>query len=111
MLNIYMVSGEMSEDGAFLVFAKNTREAKKTAWSDVHSLLCDNYLEMRVKRLRGKDWLYKEAQSGLLLGDAPHVVDNPRGCECCGCWGNTEIGADEKCDSCREHRCDEHHHA
>jgi len=87
-----------SSEAAVLVFANTAREAKKLAWDSVVCDFCDNdWTDLRVNQLKGRPWLFKEMRK-----DIPHVVDNPRSCDSCGFWGNSEIGEDGLCEDCRE---------
>jgi hypothetical protein len=83
-------------ESALLVFANSAKEAKKIFWNDYDAdLVCSEYIDIGVKLLRNKPWLDKEA-----VKDTPHCI-SPKYCKCCGIWGQSEIGKDDLCDSCR----------
>ena len=87
-----------SSEAAVLVFANTAREAKKLAWGSIVCDFCDNdWTDLRVNQLKDMSWLFKEMRRNI-----PHVIDNPRSCDSCGFWGNSEIGDDGLCEGCRE---------
>ena len=101
-LNIYMgydrVGGPRM--GAILVFARTAKEARRLAWHRA-AWEWESWLDVAVLRLRENDHLYAEADAQKLAADEPHVIDDPRCCADCMCWGDP-IGEDGLCPSCRE---------
>ena len=101
-MNTYMGYGESGpEEGAALIFAKTVKEAKKAFWQTCQGMMFEDYLEMRIKRMRKSDWLFAEADPRKIQASVPHVIDSPRSCQRCEHWGHTPIGIDGNCDDCR----------
>ena len=89
-----------SGDGAVLIFANNAREAKKLAWNEIDGWLWDaEYIDIRVRMLRNKEFLREQAQS-----DEPHAIDNPIICSTCEYWGVSELNEEGNCGDCVEAR-------
>ena len=98
-------------DGAALIFAHNAKEAKKVFWNScAGSIAGERYIDSQVTWLRDRPWLFDEMPVSAEVGDKPCVLDSPRSCRCCGCWGHEPIGKDERCDTCRAGDCDTTHH-
>jgi hypothetical protein len=104
MLNAYMVCSRdgTAIEGAALVFANSVQQARAIGWRHVGNDFTDSYLDFAAYRLRKEAWLFDEANSEKLANNVPHVIDNPKTCEHCECWGQSPIGADGLCDDCRE---------
>lgn len=100
-----MGTTESPEDsGAVLIFANTLREAKRMFTREWHGSMFDEYTEARVSWLRGKDWLFKEANKSKLSCNIPHIVDSPKVCKACECWGKSELDAEGYCTECAEDR-------
>lgn len=83
-----------NSDKFVLVFARDSKEAKQLAGKSSKLKGCPNiFVGFPIKN---KPWLMNEA-----LSDEPHVVENPRKCKVCEAWGQSEIGEDGYCESCR----------
>lgn len=93
------------KEGAMLVFAHTAREARTIGWRECCNTLTDDYLDFAASWLRDCDWLFKEADAEKLAADTPHLVWNIRACRACEMWGDSEIGDDGLCDSCRNDIC------
>jgi len=103
-MNIYMVYSEGAgcEEGAALVFAHTSKEARKVGWNEVGCLFTGEYIDFASTRLRNHDWLFEEANQEKLVDDIPHAIDNPKCCKGCEMWGgDSRIGEDGLCDECR----------
>jgi len=88
-------------EGAVLVFAHNTREAKRVGWCSILIDLCDGeYIDMAVKLMR-EPQLYENADQDKLARGIAHVIDSPKSCMDCELWGEhlNEAGV---CESCAE---------
>ena len=83
------------EEGACLVFAYNSRQAKKLAYSILRNWGSE-YIDVRVRWLKDEDYLFKQMRS-----DKPHVIESPETCDICGMWGGGEI-INGVCEMCRE---------
>lgn len=105
-MNTYMVfSGSLgSEQGAFLVFAHTSREARKVGWPYASFTLTDEYIDLAARRLWNKPWLYNEASEEKLLQGRAHVIEDPISCSECSYWGVSPIGDDKLCEACRENQ-------
>ena len=101
-LKMYMSYVEEPQEGASLVFAHSSREAKKLAWQGCP--VCGDggeFTAVRVKWLPDKDypWLRREADPKKLAADQGHVIDSPRSCRHCETWGKA-MANDEECEDC-----------
>lgn len=105
-MNIYMGYGpDGPEEGAVLIFAITRREAKSIFWRDCQGMMFEEYIDMRLNRIRNKSWLFAEANPALLLGSTPHCIDSPKTCKACERWGaESPIGEDGYCGECRTER-------
>lgn len=103
MLKMYMVysRGAGPEEGAALAFAHNSQEARVVGWGGIVSDITDEFIDVASLRLRNKDWLYAEANQEKLKAEIPHHIDAPRSCSNCETWGESPIGDDGLCESCR----------
>lgn len=82
-LHIYMGfdSKAGSTEGAILIFANTSKEARKVGWRTMQSILDTAWVDMTVKRLRHNlDYLYGDAVQSKLEADIPHAVDSMRDC-------------------------------
>ena len=84
MLKPYMVhAGAPEEDGAVLVFAHNSQQAKVTAWRECGAFMFDRYTDLRVNSLKGRDWLFSDCDKDKLRDGIPHSVIEPKTCFNC----------------------------
>lgn len=92
------------EEGAMLVIAHNTREAKRMAWPVLGDWGSDEYTDLAVRLLRDDHVLALADQQKLAAGE-PHVVDSPTVCDACEFWGYA-VDADGYCAYCDEYAGD-----
>jgi hypothetical protein len=97
----WSISGGL-EEGAVLVIAHSSREARKVGWNEEGDPLVYDYLDGKAAYLRDSDWLLKEAHPVKFANDQAHVISNPKSCKECLHWGQSPIGKDGLCESCRE---------
>lgn len=99
-LHPYMgYSGDPGE-GAVLVFAHSAREAKPLAFGCLGAWFETDYIDTRVRRLRGDHaYLLTLADQDKLSAGAAHVIDDPPSCQSCNRWG-TPLSADMRCADC-----------
>jgi len=91
-----------SSEGAVLVFARNSREAKKVVARNCLGWLVGDYTDIAVRRLREyEDYLYTLADQEKLAKNEPHVIDSPPFCKLCERWG-TPLDEEGICEDCRE---------
>jgi hypothetical protein len=88
------------EEGAILIFAHTAREARNIGWNDCP--FETEFIDFATKRIRNENWLYEEADQNKLANGIPHVIDNPKTCLSCGCWGGCPIDDDCLCEPCRD---------
>jgi hypothetical protein len=90
-------------EGAVLIFAHTSKEAKRIGWRDSNVLhdMTDSYVEVRIRYLKQSPYLFKEAEKTKLKKDIPHVIDSPTSCKRCELWGG-ELNNDGYCESCIE---------
>lgn len=101
-LNMYMgfSRGAGPFEGAALIFANTAREAKKIGYRGIGwDLTGGDFLDFGIKRIKGADYLLKEADQIKLEAGIPHVIDAPRCCSRCEMWGN-EILENGLCTDC-----------
>ncbi len=87
------------EEGAVLVFAHNSREARKFTFD--HRLVVEEWLDTAVKWLRDNPLLFEYADKEKLARGEPHVIDSPPSCIICYQWGNP-IDETGICSQCKE---------
>jgi len=109
MLNAYMIFSRIGgcEIGAALVFAHTAKEARVVGWRGIGSDLTDEYTDLAANRLRNKPWLFDEALAVKFANDEAHVIDDPKSCHTCECWGQSPIGEDGLCEGCRQNVIDD----
>jgi hypothetical protein len=90
-----------NREAACLIFAHDTKEAKKIGFAVVNSWFDTDWIDMRVKQLRMEEHLYKEANPEKLAAGIAHVIESPRICQKCEMWGE-EINENGVCESCLE---------
>jgi len=111
MLKMYMVfsSESGSGEGACLVFAHTTREAKRIAWTDCDWEITDYWIDVGVRLIREENEnLYEEADQEKLKADIPHVISSPKACESCHLWGY-ELNDKGYCETCEDITADFSH--
>lgn len=89
-----------SEEGAILVIAHTSREAKKLTWQSGEMWNIDGWTELAVKLIRDKDIMVL-ADWDKVAADQPHVIDQPAACENCELWGSG-LDCDGMCSWCGE---------
>lgn len=93
-----------SEAGAFLVFARSIKEAKKTAWSEARGALIgyDDYIDLAVTLIKQNvEYFRALADPEKLKQKIAHVIDNPPSCCNCNYWTDA-ISYDGLCDMCHK---------
>ncbi len=89
-----------SNEGACLIFANTSNEAKKIGFDTVRSWFNTGWSRMGVRRVIG-DQYFKEADQEKLTNGTPHVIDNPECCPRCDKWGAEWIDLDKGyCSNC-----------
>jgi hypothetical protein len=104
-MKAYMVFSRFagSEEGAALVFAHNSREAKKVGWNGIGSDLANNdFTDLAVRLIRNGDWLFAEGDQDKLNQDIPHIIESPKCCNNCQMWGESPLDKGGMCQGCRE---------
>lgn len=94
-MRAYMAWAGEPEDGAVLVFAHTSREARRLAADEVQSWTRCDYIDVRVRWLRS-DCAHLREQDG------PHVVDNPPSCRDCERWYTEPLDENGRCQACAE---------
>lgn len=86
-------------EAAEIVFAFNSREAKKMGWHMYDNLDIDGYVDLGVKLIKNNPEVYAYGNQDKLLNNIPHYVNSPDGCNDCFVWG---AGVNENgiCDNC-----------
>jgi hypothetical protein len=98
-------------EGALLVFAHNVQEARVVGWRATSGVgLTDDYLDFGACAMKGRDWLFAEANQEKLSQDIPHLVWDIKSCDECEKWGHSQIGDDGLCDECRENAAEHRVH-
>lgn len=106
MLNCYMGydSNVGSKEVAVLVFAKDSKEARKIGWEALKALHPTAWMDTATRRLRKNlEYLYREADQEKLAAGIPHATDSMRVCPTCELWGEDGGEPDEngRCGYCR----------
>jgi hypothetical protein len=102
-LKPYMVFSrhEGPENGAALVLAPNSKEARKLGYLVCDLFGCDGWIDCGVLLLRHTaDVLPLANQEALAAGQA-HVIEGPVCCQACGQWG-AGLTDDNRCGWCNE---------
>lgn len=84
-------------EGAVLVFARTSREARKLAAPEVQSWTFCGFTDVAARWLR-------EDCAHLRQLDAPHVVEDPPVCADCERWHTSPLTADGLCQDCADNR-------
>lgn len=93
-----------AEEGAVLVFAHQTGQAKRVAFDTLRGWFDCRWTDMRVRRLREHgDWLLKLANQEALAAGRAHAVEDPGSCNSCETWG-IPLLPDGLCIGCAEQR-------
>ena len=90
------------QEGAVLVFAKNSKEAKKLGYKAIECFVVCEFIDTGVKRIWDDlDYIYSLADQEKLSKGISHVIDNPPYCKQCEMWNHP---LDEKgiCKLCRK---------
>lgn len=80
-------------EGAVLIFANNSREAKVVGWK--YSDITDSYIDFGVNLIGEQAY-----HLGMAKKQEPHVIDCVPCCCECEKWGEV-LGDDGLCDQCR----------
>lgn len=88
------------EEGAVLIFAHNAKEAKRLAVPVIQSFFDSDYIAVRACRLWNRDHLFAEADQAKLAEGIAHVIEDPKCCVACECWGYP-LGEDGVCELCQ----------
>ena len=92
-LRAYMAYDCRPEDCAILVFAFSARDARRLAWPYLTGLMDTEWIDVRVKWLRG-------GCAHLRKSDEPHVIESPPTCKDCEQWHDEPLDDDGLCDDC-----------
>ena len=106
-LHLYMgFDGSIgSHEGAALIFAHTSKEAKKVFWAACKGEIAgEEFTQARVRRIVGHDYLFDEADGLKVQAGLAHVNDCPKSCDNCETWGNSRIGDLGLCHECLEAR-------
>lgn len=91
-----------SSEGACLIVAHTTKEAKKIGYSTVRNWFDTEWIDMRATLIKDNtDYLMAEVDIDKFNKGIPHVIECPKCCPNCDCWAGGEI-IDGKCYYCRE---------
>jgi hypothetical protein len=102
-LNAYMgyCSEAGSQEGAILIFAHNSKEARKLGWITMKALYEVPWTTMSTRLLRKNlVMLKKDADQTKLAKGIPHVVDDMAVCPNCELWGEDGVDENGKCGYC-----------
>ncbi len=88
-----------SEEGAILVIAHTSREAKKLAWQSGEVWNIDGWIDLAVKLIIEDHNSMPLADQEKIKGDIAHVVSEPVACENCELWG-VGLDRDDMCSRC-----------
>lgn len=91
MLKLYMgYSHDLWAEYAVLVFAHNTKEAKKVAFGTLLSLDSGlEYINVRVRRIYSDaPHLWDAGDPKKIFDGTAHAIDNPQSCANCEMWGS-----------------------
>lgn len=91
-----------SEEENYLVFAHSCQEARKVSWreSEVREMTDFKWTNVRARLLRGKDYLFSNADPAKLAADEAHGIECPTFCKDCGIWSKP-INPEGYCPDCR----------
>jgi hypothetical protein len=101
MLKIYMASDGCPKEAAILVFAHSVKEARKIAYPCVSDWGGCDWIQVRAKLLRDREFLRKAGNAEKMATDTPHYVESPPTCKRCETWG-FELDKNGICTECLE---------
>lgn len=101
MLNTYMGYSRSAgqAEGACLIFAHTSREAKRVCWPTVCDWFDGGFTDVAIKRLQAPH-LMAEADAVKLAAGTPHVIECPNACPVCEYWGNLTLEDGNGCEGC-----------
>lgn len=88
-------------DGAGLIFAHNVKEAKQLATKKLRGMIFEDWVELRVKWMKGDDHVFALGDLDKISAEVTHVVDSPLCCAGCELWGYP-VNRDGICLGCGE---------
>jgi len=98
-----------STEGAILIFAHNTKEAKKLGFPYLKDFFSAEFTDVGVNRLWDAPFVYMDADKKLVDAGIAHVIDNPTSCTLCGYFGHEEINIETGiCVTCENQSLDNH---
>lgn len=101
-MKMYMGYDGEPKYGAVLIFAHTAKEARPLAFKEIKSWQDDvEWINVRIKLIKGKEFLFKLADKEKLEKDIPHAIDDlgPATCKSCECWGE-KLNENGICESC-----------
>ncbi len=90
-----------SEEGAILVIAHTSREAKKLAWQSGEVWNSDGWTDLAIKLIIEDHNSMPLADQEKINRDIAHTVSEPVACENCDLWGSG-LDCDGMCSWCGE---------
>lgn len=90
-----------SEEGACLIFAVNSDEARKLSFPLMKDWHDSDWTDARVSLIKGQEFLYKEANQEKLNNGISHLIDSPTACNNCNQWGQ-ELDEKGLCEGCAD---------
>lgn len=91
-----------SEEGACLVFAHSSKEARKLAHPFISDWFGLGWIDTRVRLIKDSKHLFDtEANKEKIANDVSHVIDSPTVCKDCEQWGS-ELDESGLCEDCQE---------
>jgi len=104
-LKIYMGydSAEGSAEGAVLIFAHDSKEARKIGWPVMRGLFDTSWMQMAVRVLRKNTvMLSKNANQTKLAAGEAHVIVDMDVCPQCGLFGEEGVDENGICGYCED---------
>lgn len=89
-------------EGAFLVFANSSKEARQLAWPSAADMFCCEWIDLTTNALF-QDTEMLADQEGIDLGGDPLVIESPKSCASCELWGEV-LNSEGLCESCVDWR-------
>ena len=89
-----------SEGGAILVFAHNSKEAKRVSYPTVNSCFDSAWTDAAVRLIRNEQ-IYDQANTDKMNDGIPHVIEDPIACIDCHQWGHPMMESG-RCEGCEE---------
>ncbi len=87
------------KQGAILIFAKTSKEAKLISYKMIHSWFSSSWIDVSIKKMDAHH-LFKHADQLKLMNNIPHIIDDVEVCYRCQLWGEYEV-TDGLCECCR----------